>query len=211
MQHTRLGQWGQTNMLFESILRSVLDRGGGWSFRFKANGGSNEGTMIADQSLTDHFTLYQLTHTDHAMYLDMNRQIDDLQICKLQEVARLLENAWLLIEFPLMISSGYRCPALNQAVGSTLRSQHLLCEAADVVPKGVSVEDAFKRLRQCARDGKIKFGQMIFEKSSRGYSGGITEWLHISLSTPYRSAERCGQILTMNQGNYNLLETIRTD
>lgn len=33
---------------------------------------------------------------------------------------------------PLLISSGYRCPELNKAVGGSARSQHLLGEAADV-------------------------------------------------------------------------------
>lgn len=165
--------------------------------------------MIEDRPLTDNFSLYQLTHTDHAMYQAMNREIDDLQIAKLQEVARLLENAWMLLDVPLIASSGYRCPALNQAVGSTLRSQHLLCEAADVVPKGATVEDCFRKLRQAAKEGKLLFGQMIYEKSSRGYAGGVVEWIHLSLGAPYRPVERCGQILTMNQGAYNLVETVR--
>lgn len=167
--------------------------------------------MIEDQKLTEHFTLFQLTHTDHAIYKEMNRQIDDLQICKLQEVARLLENAWTILETPLVVSSGYRCPALNQAVGSTLRSQHLLCEAVDSVPKGLTVEEAFRKLRQAAKDRKILFGQMIYEKASRGYSGDIMEWIHLSLPAPYRPPERCGQILAMNDGQYTLLETVQSD
>ncbi len=164
--------------------------------------------MIEDRPLTDHFSLYDLTRTDHAQFLEMNRQVTEDQIAKLIQVAYLGETIWNILESPVTCSSGYRCPALNAAVGSTIRSQHLLCEAGDWVPKGMAVDDAFRKLRQAAKDGKIKFGQLIFEKQDRGYANGVVEWIHASLSTPYRPPERCGQILTMNQGQYVLLETI---
>lgn len=167
--------------------------------------------MIEDQQLTEHFTLYDLTATSHFQYQEMNRQIDDLQIGKLRNVAELLEVIWGILGVPLFASSGYRCPALNQAVGSTSRSQHLLCEAADSVPRGMAVDDAFKKLRQAAKEGKFFFGQLIYEKAERGYTGAVVEWIHISLGKPYRDPLRCGQILTMNDGAYQLLETISSD
>lgn len=167
--------------------------------------------MVDDQQLSEHFTLYDLTATSHFQYQEMNRQIDDLQIGKLRNVAELLEVIWGILGVPLFASSGYRCPALNQAVGSTARSQHLLCEAADSVPRGMPVDDAFKRLRSAAKDKKFFFGQLGFEKGERGYSGNVVEWIHISLGNPYRSKERCGEIFTMNDGAFTLIERIQGD
>ena len=167
--------------------------------------------MIEDRQLSPHFTLYALTQTEHADLLEMNRKVDELQIAKLIQVANLWETAWGLLEIPWVISSGYRCPKLNQTVGSSLRSQHLLCEAGDAIPRGMEVAEAFKRLRQAAKDGEIKFGQMIYEKAARGYSGGVVEWVHLSLGYPYRAPEKCGQILTMVDGGYTLIDTIKTD
>lgn len=164
--------------------------------------------MVDDQRISQHYSLYQLLHTDHADFVEMNHQVTNDQIAKLARVADLCEIASGILEVPLAISSGYRCPALNKAVGSSDRSQHLLCEAADSVPKGMSVLDAFKKLRQVAKEGKILFGQMIYEKASRGYSGGAVEWVHLSLGTPYRPKERCGEILTMADGTYTLLEQV---
>jgi zinc D-Ala-D-Ala carboxypeptidase len=164
--------------------------------------------MVEDQKLSDHFKLYDFLHTSHAEYEQMNHQVDDLQIGKLRNVAELLEGLWLILGVPLVVSSGYRCPALNQAVGSSPRSQHLLCEAADSVPKGMGVLDAFKKLRQAAKEKKFLFGQMIWEKANRPYG---TDWLHISLGSPYRPPERSGQILTMVDNQYTLLETVSID
>lgn len=164
--------------------------------------------MVDDQKLTEHFSLYDLTQTTHFQFQEMNRQITDDQIVKLKNVAELAELLWLILGVPLIASSGYRCPALNQFVGSTPRSQHLLCEALDSVPKGMSVEDAFKKLRQAAKEGKFSFGQLIYEKAARGYTGGVVEWIHISLGKPYRDVSRCGEILTMNDGNYQMIDTV---
>jgi hypothetical protein len=46
---------------------------------------------------------------------------------------------------PIRISSGYRCLAVDAAVGSTDRSQHLLGQAAD--PAGASAVPAIMRAR----------------------------------------------------------------
>jgi zinc D-Ala-D-Ala carboxypeptidase len=167
--------------------------------------------MVDDQKLTEHFTLYDLTATSHFQYQEMNRQINDFQIGKLRSVAELAEALWVFLDAPLVASSGYRCPALNQAVGSSPRSQHLLCEAIDMIPKGMAVEDAFKKLRQAAKEKKFFFGQLIYEKAARSYAGGVVEWIHVSLGPPYRDPTRCGEILTMNDGSYVLLETVSRD
>lgn len=180
----------------------------GWTFRFSSTMSGKEGTMIADEQLSEHFSLYDMTTTTHADLLEMNRNVDEYQIQKLRLVADLWEQARAIIDAPIIISSGYRCPALNQRVGSTLRSQHLLCEAADGVPRGIAVDEAFRKLRAAAKDGTIEFGQLIFEKANRQYAGEVVEWIHLSLGFPYRPEHKCGQILTMNDGAYILLETV---
>jgi len=48
--------------------------------------------------------------------------------------------------------------------------------AADCIPKGISVKSFFKLAMQAFVDSKVKFGQIIYEKS------GKAEWVHLSNS-----------------------------
>lgn len=161
--------------------------------------------MTEDRKLTENFTLYELTKTAYSDLQEQNRTLNDEQIIKLQKVAELLEEVRLILGYPLVITSGYRCPELNRKIGSSLRSQHLLCESADFIPHGIVIDEAFRRLRHEGKDQNIHFGQLIWEKMERE---GKKEWIHISVGVPYREKERCGQILTMIDGNYNLIETV---
>lgn len=162
--------------------------------------------MIENKQLTTHFDIYTLTKTSHVALQDQNRMLSEDQAKKLGRVAELLEEVQIILEVPLVVTSGYRCPELNMKLGSSLRSQHLLCEAADSIPKGLPVDEAFRKLRHAIKDGKVKMGQLIWEKT--GGREGSVEWLHISLGYPYREKYRCGQILTMVDGKYTLIETV---
>lgn len=79
---------------------------------------------------------------------------------------------------PIIVSSGYRSPALNdllikQGSGAVKGSQHTLGEAADIVPaSGGSLRGIFDA---AMRHGN--FDQLIVEDKTR-YGGG--KWIHIS-------------------------------
>lgn len=73
---------------------------------------------------------------------------------------------------PITVSSGYRCEALNRAVGGAASSQHMRGEAADI-HTGKRKENA--RLYELLRTF-FDFDQLIWEK------GTDTEpaWVHVS-------------------------------
>lgn len=75
---------------------------------------------------------------------------------------------------PITVTSGYRCPALNRAVGGAATSQHLKGEAADITT-GNYVDNA--RLFQMILDRGLQFDQLIFE---RGSVKTGPAWIHIS-------------------------------
>lgn len=160
--------------------------------------------MIADQQLSQHFSLYDLTKTSHADFQEKNRDINPLQIAKLTQVAALLEHVMVVLETPLIVTSGYRCPDLNTAVGSTDRSQHLLCEAADFLPGQQDLGFAFRALWKDVKENAANVGQLIHENAQRG-DGHPTSWIHISLGMPYRDPDRCKQILRLENGIYTRL------
>ena len=74
---------------------------------------------------------------------------------------------------PIMVTSGYRCPRLNELVGGVTHSHHLLGCAADIIAGN---KDDHRRLfnliQQMQREGKIRFTQLIWEGGGR--------WIHIS-------------------------------
>lgn len=76
---------------------------------------------------------------------------------------------------PIYVNSGYRCPALNAAVGGVNGSQHLLGEAADVT---TGSRDGNIRLWRLLRKLRLPVDQAINEK---GYA-----WIHISHSAKNR-------------------------
>lgn len=160
-----------------------------------------------DVQLTQNFSLFEMTKTDHTELQAANRDLTQAQIFKLTMLAELLETVRTLIGVPISVHDGFRCPALNKEDGGVSNSQHALCEAADWTPVGVSVINdvypVFKRLWDAAKQGKFTFGQLIFEETDHG-----TAWVHLSLGKPYRDPIKCNQVLIMRRGCYELLERV---
>ena len=74
---------------------------------------------------------------------------------------------------PILINSGYRCPALNDAVGGVDNSNHLIGCAADLfIPNSVYVQDIVKILD--SRDFVPYLDELLFERTSSSY------WIHVS-------------------------------
>jgi len=83
---------------------------------------------------------------------------------------------------PITVNSGYRCPALNKAVGGAATSQHLTGHAADITT-GNKVDN--RKLFQLIQDMKLPFDQLIDES-------GFT-WIHVS----YDPARNRSQVLKL--------------
>lgn len=168
-------------------------------------------TAKADRALTEHFTFYQLTRTDHADLQAENRHATAEEELKLVVVAELLEKCREVLGCELDVHSGRRYLALNKRVGGSDRSQHLKCEAADFSPAGpdseATVTDAWQKIATASRAGRLKFGQLIVE-SAAGRDGGRSVWVHISLGEPFRDKARCGEVLSMKDGKFTMISKI---
>lgn len=72
---------------------------------------------------------------------------------------------------PIIISSGYRCPALNSAVGGSKTSQHLTGEACDIhIPSIIQGKQWIEWIMD-----NTTFDQLIWERNSAG-----VHWIHVS-------------------------------
>lgn len=83
-------------------------------------------------NLTEHFSLAELTASATAQRLGIDNHPGLEIISHLTQLAVQLERVrHALGDNPLIISSGYRCPELNKAVGGARRSAHMEGWAAD--------------------------------------------------------------------------------
>jgi hypothetical protein len=75
----------------------------------------------------------------------------------------------------LTITSGYRSPALNDAVGGSRSSDHMHALAADIVVHGVAPNVVATRFAQILAARHIGFNQIIVE---------FGRWTHLGLTKP---------------------------
>jgi len=83
---------------------------------------------------------WQPTHTPHFAPSEMACRCCGV-VRMLAMVMDFLENARSVIDKPLVISSGYRCPKHNNEIGGAMRSAHLLGAAVDVRISGIDAYD----------------------------------------------------------------------
>lgn len=99
-----------------------------------------------------------------------------------EDILQPIRDAW---NSPIVVTSGYRSEAVNNAVGGVKTSQHRLGEAADIKVGGKDRNrKLFNFIYKLIAKGDIKVGQLIDEYS---YS-----WIHISLP---RKGKENNQIL----------------
>jgi hypothetical protein len=117
-------------------------------------------------NLSEHFTLDELTHTDH-------RQFDNTP--NATEMANLVRLAGFLEEVktvlggkPVMINSAFRSKAVNDAVGSSDKSQHRIGCAADIRVPSMTPDEVVKAVIASG----IAYDQIIRE---------FDRWTHISI------------------------------
>jgi zinc D-Ala-D-Ala carboxypeptidase len=119
--------------------------------------------------------LESLWHSDtaHARGIDNRPPVGLLP--NLRRLAAGLDSVQAALGALVTVSSGYRCPELNRAVGGTPGSQHQQGLAADIVCPAFG-EPAAVALAIC--NSAVAFDQLILE---------FGRWIHVSFSaTPRR-------------------------
>lgn len=107
----------------------------------------------------------------------------------LAELAETLDGLRAAWGSGIRVSSGYRCPELNKAVGGAENSGHLRGVAADLQPVNGRQTDFNKFAVAWVASSNTRFDQIIKEKS------GKSQWLHFSLFSD--KWQQRGQILNI--------------
>ena len=123
--------------------------------------------------MTPHFTLAELTHTDHR---SLNNTPNPGELANLKRLAEFLEVVKTTLGGKaVMINSAFRSKAVNDAVGSKDTSSHRLGLAADFRVPGVAPDAVVRALLH------LPYDQIIREYDA---------WTHISITNgkPRRQA-----------------------
>lgn len=125
--------------------------------------------------MSKYFDLSEFLASDTAKRKGIDNTPSFEVVESLAELAEVLDSIRAAWGSGIRVTSGYRSPELNKAVGGVANSGHLRGVAADLQPVNGRQSDfnAFV-LAYVAKSG-IKFDEILKERS------GNTEWLHLSL------------------------------
>lgn len=133
--------------------------------------------------ITQHFSLEELTRTNTGLDNDPGVMLAG----NMFRLAETLEQIRELLDCPLHINSAYRSESVNEAVHGAKHSAHLTALAADFVPRGLSICEAFERIRKSG----IVWDQLILEPT----------WIHIGIPKAREKARQECLTATMAHGS----------
>ena len=127
--------------------------------------------------MTEHFSFNELTDSEnHPELIVANRVSAQVYLKQLKYVAATLEEVRAVLGVPMKVTSGFRNPALNKAVGGSATSGHTLGLCADFRPIGMEVKEAFKLIKE-NKHLCPSLKKCIYE-NIKG-----SQWLHIESKT----------------------------
>ena len=125
-----------------------------------------------------YFTLNELTASSTAKRKGIDNTPDATVRANLTAlVANILDPLREAYGKPIVVSSGYRSPKLNKAVGGAAKSQHVTGQAADIHTLSDTPADN-KKLFDLIQKLKLPFDQLINEYNFN--------WVHVSFSPKNR-------------------------
>lgn len=125
--------------------------------------------------MTPHFTLAELTHTDHRVF---DNTPNEQELANLKRLALFLEQVKTVLGGkPIMVNSAFRSKQVNDAVGSKDTSQHRIGCAADIRVPTMTPDQV---VRAIIASG-LPYDQIIRE---------FDRWTHISVPNTPEAAPR---------------------
>lgn len=135
-----------------------------------------------------YFNLEELTYSSTAIKRGINNKPTSIEVINnLSELIEVLDgireewtnlcdkNGWGTGS--IIVNSGYRCTALNKAVGGSKTSSHMLGSAVDIVPKNGRNKAFLEFVDLYLLTNNIGFDELISEKPVNG----VPSWVHLGL------------------------------
>jgi zinc D-Ala-D-Ala carboxypeptidase len=133
--------------------------------------------------VTPHFSWYEVQYSTTAKAKGIDNTVPPALLANVKITAAYMERVRALLGAPIRVTSWFRCPAVNAAIGGARNSAHMSGLAVDFKPTNMTLAEAFNRIRR----SDIPFDQLILERTKDGAA-----WVHIGFSrgTPRREALR---------------------
>jgi hypothetical protein len=136
-------------------------------------------------NLSPHFSLDELTHTDHR---ELENIPNEQELANLKRLAEFLERVKTVLGGkPIMVNSAFRSKVVNDAVGSKDTSQHRVGCAADLRVPGMTPDEVVKAIIASG----IGYDQVIRE---------FDRWTHISIPNKLFDSPRKQALIIDKQG-----------
>lgn len=137
-------------------------------------------------NLSEHFTMAEFTASDTARRLGIDNSLPATLLIAAKDTCEMLENIRAHLgrlagrDIPILLTSGFRCAALNAAIGSGPGSDHPKARAADFrAPAFGTPYEVARALAPHVSD--LGIGQLIHEYGS---------WVHVSTRWPDKALNR---------------------
>lgn len=149
--------------------------------------------MKYDIQLSKHFKLSEFIRSVTATAKKIDNTPSLKVVSNLQQLCiHVLEPLREHFNCPITISSGYRCQALNKAVGGVATSQHMTGEAADIhIPDEATGKRWFLWIMN-----NLHYDQLIWEKST---PTSTHHWIHVSFRQGGKQRQQVIENLVKNR------------
>jgi len=148
------------------------------------------------KNLSPNFTYASMIRSNAADRLKLDNTPDSNSLKNLIELCKtILEPIRKAVDDnPITVSSGYRSPRVNTAIGGVTTSAHCHGLAADITCPRFGEPKVFAQfVANFLKENKIPFDQVIYEHI------GNAKWVHVGLRHP--NGKQRGQVLTIKGGN----------
>ena len=123
------------------------------------------------------FSVRELTASSTARKYGIDNTPQDAEIIEhIEELIEFMDGVRAAWGGPLIVTSGYRCPQLNEKVGGAKTSAHLTGYALDIVPSNNKKDKFCLFFKEYLKDKD--FDELLLEKGSNGRI-----WIHFALKS----------------------------
>lgn len=122
------------------------------------------------------FTLKELIASTEAYKRKIDNTPGEEEKAHLEELMEFMDDIRCAWGSAIIVTSGYRCPELNEAIGGAKKSAHQTGYALDIVPANNQKDKFFLFFKDYLKDKD--FDELLLE---RGSNGRI--WIHFALKS----------------------------